>query len=511
MADEVKFVKAFKDSKRKTRFKATLAGDDGEEYTLIWGDRCKLLEPLPASGQAHVRARGHEGKVDVAALGDEQLLEVYLIDVGQGDGILLHTPDDEWHLIDGGERLEDQMLNKGAPNFIRWKFRHDLERDTVTLKNVILTHPDADHFGGLIDVLGGNFGHPEDDPALEVEVGAFLHSGIAKFAVKAKKDILGPVTHGAVDASKADALEANDLSVEDDFLTELLEGKKSFSDPRTPKFAPEYGELAALVGEVVGEAVRLDDRNTKFLEGYGESDEVTIRVLGPILEEFEDDGGDAREGLRVLGDPGETANGHSVVLRVEYEKASILLTGDLNEPSQQLLLSYRPAKDFEVEVAKACHHGSEKIHLPFIAALHARATIISSGDNEGFSHPRPVAMGASAHYGRDCVDATGTSPKHGLPPLVYSTELARSVRLENVGAVKAADDDVPVEDVDVRPAGKGKKFRPLDETGLYTDLLYGLVNVRTDGELIMCATKEEEGEDFDVLVFMADADPPEPL
>jgi beta-lactamase superfamily II metal-dependent hydrolase len=98
------------------------------------------------------------------ALGDERLLEIYVIDVGQGDGILFHTPDDEWHLVDGGNAVADQRLNKGAPNFIRWKFRKELGQNTVRLRSVVLTHPDSDHFGGLTDVLAGNFGHPDDDP-----------------------------------------------------------------------------------------------------------------------------------------------------------------------------------------------------------------------------------------------------------------------------------------------------------------------------------------------------------
>ena len=36
-----------------------------------------------------------------------------------------------------------------------------------------------------------------------------------------------------------------------------------------------------------------------------------------------------------------------------------------------------------------------------------------------------------------------------------------------------------------------------------TKFVYGLVNVRTDGQLIMCATMLEKGNDFDVKVFRA--------
>jgi hypothetical protein len=37
-------------------------------------------------------------------------------------------------------------------------------------------------------------------------------------------------------------------------------------------------------------------------------------------------------------------------------------------------------------------------------------------------------------------------------------------------------------------------------------LVYGLVNIRTDGKHILCATMEEKGNDFDLKVFEAGVD-----
>src|SRR5688500_14244600 len=59
---------------------------------LLWGDRLDVIAPGPTRSQ--VRARGNPpGFVDNDAIGDESLLEVYFIDVGQGDGVLIRTPD----------------------------------------------------------------------------------------------------------------------------------------------------------------------------------------------------------------------------------------------------------------------------------------------------------------------------------------------------------------------------------------------------------------------------------
>jgi competence protein ComEC len=69
-------------------------------------------------------------------------LHIYFCDVGQGDAILIKTPQNRQILVDGGR--DDQVLNclSQALPF----YDHDLDL-------VILTHPHADHVGGLIDVL----------------------------------------------------------------------------------------------------------------------------------------------------------------------------------------------------------------------------------------------------------------------------------------------------------------------------------------------------------------------
>ena len=99
-----------------------------------------------------------------------------------------------------------------------------------------------------------------------------------------------------------------------------------------------------------------------------------------------------------------------------------------------------------------------------------------------------------------------------LPPLVYSTELARSVRLAYAASVRVDLDGEPgglprtvkPENTKVKARRTRAKYRSLEHTPLSTDLIYGLVNVRTDGVHILCATMEEKGTDFDVKVFKAE-------
>jgi beta-lactamase superfamily II metal-dependent hydrolase len=473
----------------KTRsFKATVREERDPRSEIvtnvIWGDPLHVLGE--ADGWTQVRARGKRpGWLRSDAVTDESLLELYVIDVGQGDGVLVRTPEGKWHLIDAGVENVKQMTRKGAANFVRWKFLQDLREEMVRLETVVLSHPDADHYGGLLDLFSGRL--PFHAP-FEVEVERFFHSGIPRFAAA---PAIGDDEPGTVAPFPHD----RGLDREGRFLSsELLDDAGSFAAPPRP-LGRDYARLAGFLAQVPGTVGRLSARDG-HLPGYAPGDgPVAIGVLGPVLEEF----APGRLGLRVLGSNAVTLNGHSVVLLLEYGQARILLTGDLNSPSQELLLSYRPGEDFAVDVAKACHHGSEDVHVDFLRAMQPRATVISSGDNEDYAHPRPALMGASARFGRE---ARGRTRSEVLPPLVYSTELARAVKLDFTRSLRPGLlDDAEIELADAR-----WRFRRLKHTPVSSDLVYGLVNVRTDGEHVLCATREERAKDFDVKVFRAGID-----
>ena len=71
-----------------------------------------------------------------------QILETIFLDVGQGDSILIKTPQNQSILIDGGPN--DKVLEKLGQYIFSLPKRIDV---------VILTHPHADHVTGLIEVL----------------------------------------------------------------------------------------------------------------------------------------------------------------------------------------------------------------------------------------------------------------------------------------------------------------------------------------------------------------------
>jgi len=74
--------------------------------------------------------------------GPNKNAELYFLDVGQGDAELVVLPDGVKILIDGGPN--NQILNQLSSIFSPFNRYIDL---------VILSHPQTDHFTGLIDVL----------------------------------------------------------------------------------------------------------------------------------------------------------------------------------------------------------------------------------------------------------------------------------------------------------------------------------------------------------------------
>ena len=76
------------------------------------------------------------------AFNNTQELEVSFFDVGQGDAVFIQTPAGYQILIDGG------------PNgVVLDKLAEEMPLGDRTIDLIILTHPEHDHYGGLIEVL----------------------------------------------------------------------------------------------------------------------------------------------------------------------------------------------------------------------------------------------------------------------------------------------------------------------------------------------------------------------
>ncbi len=81
--------------------------------------------------------------------GDEGLLAIHVLSVGQGDAIAIHTPAGRWILIDAGPRFGDRDAGRDVVlPFLR-------ARGVRRLDVAAVSHGDADHLGGFPAVIEG--------------------------------------------------------------------------------------------------------------------------------------------------------------------------------------------------------------------------------------------------------------------------------------------------------------------------------------------------------------------
>ena len=88
-------------------------------YHLLWGDGVDIVERRADRTRVRARHRTQTGWVDNDALGGEPLLELYFIDVGQGDGILIRTPSGRHVVVDGGYPRARARPTSSTGNFSR--------------------------------------------------------------------------------------------------------------------------------------------------------------------------------------------------------------------------------------------------------------------------------------------------------------------------------------------------------------------------------------------------------
>jgi competence protein ComEC len=255
----------------------------------------------------------------VVAARPDGSVHVIVLDVGQGDSILLEGDRGSRVLVDGGPDANVLMtaLDRYVP---LWDRRLDA---------IVLTHPHDDHVAGLVAVVE------------RYRVGRAFESG-------------WPATTPTYEAWKA-ALSSNGLRAE---------------------------RLSA------GQTLRLDD--------------ATLEVLWP------DDGATRPSSLDPNATDNRKANDASIVLLGDYEGRRFLLTGDVEDDVDPILLGRGlPA----VDMLKVAHHGSATASSDdLLAAIHPSAAVVSVGANNRYGHPNAGTMARIRAHSRTALrtDQAGT-------------------------------------------------------------------------------------------------------
>jgi len=90
-------------------------------------------------------------------------------------------------------------------------------------------------------------------------------------------------------------------------------------------------------------------------------------------------------------------NDDSLVLRISYGHASVLLEGDAEAKSEETMLRHGL---MPVTLLKVGHHGSRTSTTPeFFAALRPSAAVVSVGRGNSFGHPRGEVIQRIANAG----------------------------------------------------------------------------------------------------------------
>ena len=413
---------------------------------LFMGEWMKILDDrIPEEERIHVRYRGGKGYVESDQLSWKRYLEIYFIDVSQGDSILIQAPEDRRILIDGGQ-------SDDAHNFIRTKYNLKEKNNYIDFDAVVATHSDADHTQGLIKIL--------EDPKIAVK--RFYHNGL--FRRKDKSVDPGPRSDNRI-YGLVDQPELDDIPALSPLMKKVVEAVKKAKEnmPKVIEKMNEQERWRKRIDPHIEFLYKRLDAADKFILPYDDPEkDLRIKVLWPVA---------CKDGEKryypYYGDVGKTVNGNSIVLMLEHGKSQnpqrILLTGDLNTESMEDILEYykqegeQPEKVLGANVYKAAHHGSQHFSIPFLQAVKPDAAVISSGDDryDVHGHPRAVLMGTITHHSEN------------KKPAVFSTELAACFRPLSKREMKKSI------------AGKGQ---------LYERAIQGIVHLRSDGDRLYMGT-----------------------
>jgi competence protein ComEC len=95
-------------------------------------------------------------------------VELFVLDVGQGDAVLIRSPGARWVLVDAGP--PSGFRSAGEPAVLGQLHRRGVQR----LEAMLLTHPHLDHIGGATALLGDLPVGVVIDPGMPRGSGAFV-------------------------------------------------------------------------------------------------------------------------------------------------------------------------------------------------------------------------------------------------------------------------------------------------------------------------------------------------
>ena len=183
---------------------------------LLWGDWLKLRQNRQGKWR-EVSARGARGWMHEDDYQRDRLLEVVFVDVGQGDGALVVTPEDEHIVIDAG--VDDSMYR-----FLHWRYGGFDPAKPWTFDAGVITHPDQDHYFGFDDLF--------EIPHVDFEV--LYHNGIMERRGEAS---IGPTPKRPAGSGRR---YVTDLVRTEDELKTFLDKRSNWEHPQSSRWNKKF-------------------------------------------------------------------------------------------------------------------------------------------------------------------------------------------------------------------------------------------------------------------------------
>lgn len=227
-------------------------------------------------------------------------LEIYFIDVGQGDCTLIKTESNKIILIDGGEG-NSEKYNQGENVVLPYL----LDRGITKIDYIMISHFDSDHCGGLFYIIEN---------------------------LKVKNIIIG--------------LQSEEYSQYTNLLN-LIKNKN-----------------INLI--VVQNGMRLKIDTTSYFD-----------ILWPDINNLVQE---------------NSINNNSIVAKFCYKNKTILFTGDIEEPAENILINIH-GNNLKSDILKSPHHGSHSSSTnEFINLVKPQIVLIGVGKNNSYGHPSEVVI-----------------------------------------------------------------------------------------------------------------------
>ncbi len=410
-----------------------------------------------------------------------RVLKVNFVDVQQGDGAVIESPDGKVILVDGGD-------NQLFARYLAGRFRGTTLAKPKQVDCLLITHGDADHFAGLPEIFKSET-NKEPRKRLFMQPRRVYHNGIVK----------RPSTANGKKVADADLLGPTRKVEGTLFLTGLVDNLLGVPD--TEMNAP-FKEWKAALAEY-NKRRKIEFRRLQFGDdqafAFFNQGDLRIEVLGPLVADVA-----GKPALKFLGNPprgprigheslslepqhfkgvsaSHTINGHSIVFRLVYGGFSYLFCGDLNDEASRFLAREHNAGNLnlQAEVFKVPHHGSADFSGAFVQSVSPIVSVVSSGDENArkeYIHPRATLMGALGKYSR-------------VPePLIFVTELVAFFNVE--GWSRLTDD---------------KKAKTRGEFFGFSRSAFGTVKTRTDGKRLFVYTDSGNVEMKEAYAYQLNA------